>query len=404
VIGPPPRRFRQALVAGQMAISLVLLSAAGLLLRSLWNLENQPLGFRAERVVTADVTLGRAGYPGPAERLAFFERLEQRLRAIPGVAEAAVADSLPPEGNAMGAMMYGAIEVEGRPPFAGGSGGMVVGRTVTPRYFAALGIPMVRGREFTEEDRLAGHGTAILSETLARRLFAGESPLGQRMRPNRAAGWRTIVGVAANVKNGGLAQEGSPEYYEVRLHGAANVRAGATAIVRTAMPAGAAAGRLRVEIAALDPTLPAEIRGMQERIGRLAERPRFHAFLLGGFAAVGLLLAAIGLYGVMSLAVAQRSQEIGVRMAMGATPGAIARLVLRQAGAWTAAGAAAGAAGAYFAVRLLGQMLFRVTATDPATFAAAVAMLGAAAAVAAWLPSRRAARSSVAQIIASADR
>jgi predicted permease len=392
VLGPRHVRFRQWLVAGQIAMSLVLLSSAGLLLRSLWKLESEPLGLRPDHVITADLTLGRAAYPGAPQRLAFFESLEQRLRLLPGVTEVAIADSLPPEGNAMGAVMYGAIEIQGRPRFTAGTGGMVVSRTVTPRYFAALGIPMVKGRGFTEDDRLPGRSVVILSEALARRMFPGENVLGHQMRPSRIGEWRTVVGVAANVKNGGLAADGSPEYYEVRPHSAAAVRPGATAIVRTATPAGAAAEWTRAAIATLDGTLPTDVRTMEQRVDRLAERPRFNALLLGTFAGLGLLLAAIGLYGVISLVVTQRADEIGVRMAMGATPGSIARMVLRQAGAWTGAGAVAGAAGGYFAARLLRQMLFRVSANDPWTLVMAVATLACVAMAAAWIPSRRAAQ------------
>jgi predicted permease len=275
---------------------------------------------------------------------------------------------------------------------------MVVSRTVTPRYFPILGIPILQGRPFSEEDRLPGHNAVILSDALARRMFPGENPLGRQIQPGRTGEWRTIVGIAANVRNSGLAGKDDPEYYEVRHYGG-SVRAGTTILVRSLLSPSGAAGAVRAGVAALDPTLPVEIQSMEQRIGKLSERPRFNTLLLGIFAGLGLLLAAIGLYGVVSFLVAQRREEIGVRMAMGASPGAIARLVLRQAAAWTAAGAVAGAIGALFAVRLVEHLLFRVPATDPWTFAAALGVLGAVALAAAWVPSRRAARLDPMQVL-----
>jgi len=384
-------RFRQSLVAVQICVSLVLLAGAGLLLRSLWNLENQPLGIRAENVVTATVTLGRTAYPEPAQRLAIFEEMERRLRGIPGAADVALAESLPPAGNSMGSMLYAAIDVRGRPRFTNGTGGPVEWRWVTPRYFSVLGIPILQGRTFQEEDRDPSRNVVILSDTLARRMFPGENPLGQQIRPGRQGEWLTVVGVAANVKNNGLIERDHPEYYVPRKHSPVNVTAGATAIIRAATTPQAMARSVRAEIATLDATLPVTIETMEQRVGKFAERPRFNALLLAIFASLGVLLAAIGLYGVISFLVEQRTPEIGVRMALGATPGAIARMVLQQAAVWTTAGAALGVIGSLVAVRLLEHLLFQVSAKDPWTFAAAVAVLLGVAFAAAWIPSRRAA-------------
>jgi predicted permease len=385
-------RFRQFLVSAQIGLSLVLLAGAGLLMRSLWNLENQPLGIRTERLVTASVALGRTTYPRPAERLAFFEALEQRARAIPGVLEAAVADSVPPAAGANGSMLYAAIDVFGRPRFTDGTGGPVEWRSVTPEYFSVFGIPLLAGRRFTEEDRGTTANVVILSEALARRMFPGESAVGRQIRPGRAGEWLTVIGVAADVKNSGLAEATRPEYYVPRKH-AGNIGPGATLVARTASPPEAMAKALRAEIGAIDPTLPVKAETMAQRVGKLAEGPRFNALVLGIFAGIGLLLAAIGLYGVIAFLAAQRAQEIGIRMALGATPGAITRMMLRQAGLWTVGGAVAGAGAALVAVRLLERLLFGVTATDPLTLTGATAMLLAVALAAAWVPSRRAAQS-----------
>ena len=402
-VGTGRHLFRQVLVAVQLCVSLVLLAGAGLLLRSLWNLENQPLGMRTESTIAAEVTLGRALYPQPAERLAFFETLEQRLRRIPGVEDVALTESLPPLGNSMGSMLYAAIEVEGRPRFTDGTGGIVVSRSVTPRYFSVLRIPILQGRPFEEEDRDPHRKVIILSDALARRLFPGENPLGKRIRPGLRGDFLTVVGVAGNVKNSGLVERENPEYYVVRQHSPEGIPASAIALVRTRMRAEPMMvpmiGWMRAEIAALDATLPVGLETMEQHVGKLAERPRFNALLLGLFAGIGLLLAAIGLYGVISFLVTERSQEIGVRMALGATPREISRLVLGQAAAWIAAGALLGGVGSLFAVRLLEHMLFHVSAKDPWTLAAAVAMLMTVGLMAAWLPSRRAARVDPMQVL-----
>ena len=383
--------FRQTLVAAQISLSLILLAGAGLLLRSLWNLQNQPLGMHSEGVVTAAVSLGRNAYSSPARRLAFFEELEARLRRIPGVSEAALANWIPPEGRREAQMLYALLNVAGRPDDKGGTGGKVVWRSVTPRYFAALGIPILRGRGFQEEDRDPDRSVMILSDSLARRLFPGEDPLGKQVLPGKGP-WRTVVGVAGNVKNNGLIDRDAPEFYEVRKHSPTEIRLGATAIVRSGIDARQVARWVRAEVAAIDPGLPVEIAMLDQQVSRLAARPRFNAMLLGIFAALGVALAAIGLYGLISFSVAQRTQEIGVRMALGATPGGIVRLVLRHAAGWTAAGAAVGAAGALFVTRLLESMLFGVSAKDPWTLAAAVGVLFGAALAAAWIPARHAAR------------
>jgi predicted permease len=289
-------------------------------------------------------------------------------------------------------MLYAAIDVQGRPRFSEGTGGMVMWRSVTPRYFAALGIPVLRGRVFREDDRDPNQNVVILSNSLARRMFPGDDPLGKQIRPGRTGPWLTVIGVVGNVKNNGLVERDDPEYYEVRKHSGHDMQRSAVAIIRTGMDARATSGWVRAEVAALDPTLPVEIATLQQRVLRLAQGPRFNAVLLGIFAGIGLFLAAIGLYGVISYLVAQRNQEIGVRMALGATPGAIARLVLAHAASWTAVGALMGVVGALFATRLLTAMLYRVSAIDPPTMAAVVGLLAAVAGAAAWIPSRRAAR------------
>jgi predicted permease len=268
---------------------------------------------------------------------------------------------------------------------------MVTWRSVTPGYFAALGIPIPRGRGFDEGDRRPAENVVVISEALARRLFPGEEPLGRHLRFGFEGPWHSVIGVARDVKNAGLTAAGDPEYYVARKHSADDAWHYSTAILRTGFPPEAVAGWLR-EVAALDPTLPVAIETMSERVGHLRLRPMFNATLLGLFAGIGLLLAAIGVYGLLAFLVAERTAEFGVRMALGGTPGSILPLVLGKGMKLVGAGALAGLLASLAATRLLQSLLFGVAATDTATFAAVVLALGAAALLACYLPARRAMR------------
>jgi putative ABC transport system permease protein len=391
-VGARSHFFRQSLVAAQIAISVVLLAGAGLLLRSLWNLESQPLGMRTSGVLTATIALGPQAYPDQTRRTAFFDEWEEKLRHTPGVSDAALVNALPPLTNVTLSMLYNAIGVQGRPQDVNGTGGRVAWRAITPDYFAVLGIPIERGRAFREEDRGADQNVVILNNALAHRMFPHEDPIGKQIQPGRRGPWLNVIGVAGNVKNSGLVDDAGPEYYVARKHSGENVGRTATAIVRTTADFAGMARWLRAEVSAIDPTAPVTIETMQQHVGKLAERPRFNALLLGLFAATGLLLATIGLYGVVSFLVAQRTPEIGVRMALGATPSAISGLVFRHAARSAAAGAVAGSIASYFLVQLLSTMLFQVPAHDPWTVGAVLALLTAVVMLASWIPSRRAAR------------
>jgi putative ABC transport system permease protein len=389
--------LRSVLVSAQIAVSLMLLTGAGLLLRSLWKLENVPLGMESDRVVLAHFELGRQRYAAPASQTSFFENLEQRLGTLPGVEAIAISDSVPPIGGTRG-RPFSAIEIEGQLRMPEGTGGMVAWRYVTPSYFSALEIPIVRGRGFAESDRAPDAYAVIVSSTLARRLFPNGDALGKRILKSASGQWYTIVGVASDVTNGGPVLQADPEYYLVRktvadasLLGPDGWRS-ATVIARTGISAGLIANSLRSAVAAVDPTLPVEIETMSERLGEMEARPRFDAVLLSAFAGMGVLLAGIGLFGVMSFLVSQRTREIGVRMALGATPRDIVRWTLGHAARWTVAGLLAGLAGSFVVARLLRTLLFQVNGADPATLAAAMLFLICVSLLAAAIPSRRAAR------------
>jgi predicted permease len=389
--------LREWLCAGQIAISLVLLACAGMLLRSLWKIQSVPLGMETEHVITAEFVLGRQGYSEDTRQHEFLGELENRLGKIPGVGSFAISDSLPPSGGTRGRLLA-SIQVEGRPPFDKGTGGLITWRYVTPGYFATLGVPIVRGRAFDENDRAPGASAMILSQAFAQRLFPNGDAIGKRIK---TVEWATVVGVAADVKNLGPMQPSEPEYYILRKHiPDENSRIQepptgwrqAKVAIRTSVNPKVMAGWIKREFAALDPALPVTIGSMQRRVGRLVDRPRFNAFLLTLFAGMGVLLAAVGLYGVMAFLVAQRTAEIGVRMALGATPGAITKLVLSRAAAWTLAGVLAGLAGSLFATRALRSMLFEVEARDPWTFLVVLPVLLLIALGAAWIPTLRASR------------
>jgi len=393
--------LRQWLVVAQIAASMVLLTGAMLLERSFWKLEHEQLGIRADRTLTVSVTLGSYNYGTAEKRMAFFQELEKRLRFGPGVSEVAVSDSVPPEDFHIGAQRIEEIVVEGRPRVRESTGELVRFRRVSPDYFRTLDIPIVRGEGFTDAERRSQQHFAILSTKLAERLFPGQDPVGQRMQlgsNNAAPEWHTVVGVAADVKNGGLTGEELPEYYRLRRDQAEDWdccgRWGQTAvvIVRSSLPAEALSPWIRTQVAAIDPTVRADIATVQQRVSRLADGPRFQTILVGFFAASGLVLAVIGLYGVIAFLVAQRTQEIGVRMALGSTRGGIMRLVCAKSLPLIAWGTGLGLVAALGASRVLSSLLYGVGVRDPFTFVLVTLVLVAVAVAATLIPARSAAR------------
>lgn len=385
-------QLRQSLVVTQIAVSLILLASAGLLVRSFWNLLNQPLGMHVSSIVTATIALGEQRYPKPEQQMAFFQQLEARLRRLPGVKVLVMSDTLPP-GGWHHDQILASIRVAGRPLPAEGTGGLVAWRWVTPGYFSALNVPLLQGRAFREDDRSSNDHLIIVSQSLAELMFPRQNPIGQHLQPGLEGPWYTVVGVAKNVKNSGLTGEDEPEYYRLRRNRVedwADWRRGCTIILRTSALPGATAEWLRSEVAALDPTVPVEIATMQQHVNDLADRPRFESALFGLFALVGVLLAAIGIYGVISFMVTQRTQEIGVRMALGATRGDVLRLVTASGVRLVAIGGVAGLLASLLISRTLASLLFGISPDDPLTFVAVALLLVVVALVATWIPARRA--------------
>jgi len=384
--------LRQILVTVEVAVSLILLAGAGLLLGSLWKLETVALGMDTNRVITAGIDLAEYRYPDSAKQLAFFDQVEARLKQMPGAAALALSDTLPPSGGSQ-ATFLSSIEIPGHPKFRAGTGGMISYRYVTPGYFPALSIPVVSGRGFREQDRSPAERPVVLSEALAKKLFAsGEDPLGKSFRFGSQNEWRTIVGIAGDVRNNGLAAPPDPEFYIPWKNEPAGYFRSGHFVVQSAINPDVVAKWIRSEAAAIDPTVPVKIEGMKTRVGKLAERPRFTAVLLSLFAGIGVLLAGIGIYGVVGYLVAQQTREIGIRIALGATPRSILKMILLNMLRWTATGAALGLLGAWFCSRLLGSLLFEVRPHDPFLLGAALLVLIAVAFLAAWIPARKAMR------------
>jgi predicted permease len=382
--------LRRWLVIAQMAVSMVLLAGGALLAHSFWNIERQSLGMNAENIVTAAISLGQTSYPTQESQMAFFQRLERNLRYGPGITAFAISDSLPPGGFHRDSV-YASLRVEGRPALASGTGGTVAWRWVTPEYFRALQIPMVQGQGFTDEEISSSDRFVVLSQSLAGRVFPGENPLGQHLHLAGGALAEnnpsyTVVGVAADVKNGGLAGGEEPEYYRLRRQRAQDWDRSSVLILKTTLPPGATERWIRSQVASLDPTLPVDIKLLSERVDKMADRPRFEMFLVGFFAFTGLVLAVIGLYGAISYFVAQRTQEIGIRMAVGASRADILRLVLANALRLIVPGVFLGLVLALALSRVLSSLLFDVGPHDPATFAGATGLLILVALLATLIP------------------
>jgi predicted permease len=398
-------RLRFALVTTQIALTLALLGGSALLLRSLWNVLNVPLGFDAERVITLTAGLSQVRYPTVEQGAVFLEELLARARVMPGATSVALSDSPPPPLSS-GARFVG-WEIEGRPvePNAPPLGPIRV-RSVTPHYFETFRIPVLRGRAFQDAD-LAGEPTVALNESAERMLFAGESAVGRRLRlPAFPAlfgkpvprPWYIVVGVTADVRNGlALTDEPNAEiYFGVRPGrwagplAAFSAQGGSLSLRTTARPADAAAF-LRQIAADIDPRQLVTIKTSDEDLTTLTAQPRFVAWLLTAFAALALLLAGAGLYSVASYLVAQRRRDIGVRIAIGAAPRDVARQVVGEAGRWIVGGAVLGSVLGWMGTRAIQSQLYQVPPLDPWAWTGALIALALALLMAVFRPAYRAA-------------
>jgi hypothetical protein len=306
-----------------------------------------------------------------------------------------LSDTLPPAGGHQESILNN-LQVAGQTRSNSGTGGMVAWRWVTPEYFRALAIPILAGRDFTDEERLSSGHEIMVSQLLADLLFPGPSAaqqaLGQRVQPSPGGPWYTITGVVASVRNSGLAGANEPEYYRLSRNTPDDWRRSGVLILATSLPTQALAPWVRQQIARIDSTIPVEIQTMNERVGKLADGPRFEAALLAFFALTGLAMAVIGLYGLTSYIAQRRTQEIGVRMALGAGRANILRLIAWEGLRLILLGGVLGIAGAYGVTQVLKNLLFSVDPHDPVTFAAVAVLLALVALVATLIPARAATR------------
>jgi putative ABC transport system permease protein len=387
-------RLRNALVMAEIAFCVVLLTGAGLLIRSLEHLEKVNPGFRPDHVLTMQLTLPEKRYPdGQVGR--FYSQLIERLRALPGVRYAGVTRKAPLSPGVDASLNF---IVENRPVEASADQPRAKFRAVSADYFPALGIPLIRGRYFNRTDGEHTPGVVVINETLARRFWPNENPLGKRIKAGFDDSiWCTIVGIVADVKQAGLdaVANGETYYHYLQVPAALMnfVEGTMTVTMRTDADPLALAAPARAEVQKMDRDLAVyNVNSMQALVDGSLEQPRFRTTLLGTFAGVALLLAAIGLYGVIAFAVAQRTNELGVRMALGAQKSNILGLVLGQGAMLAAFGILIGLAASLGATRVISNLLFGVGAADPLTFLAAAALILAVALAASAIPALRAIR------------
>jgi putative ABC transport system permease protein len=382
--------LRRSLVTAQIAISIILLSGAALLLRSFTKIEEQNLGMQTGGVLTVKVALPWWRYNTNEKVMDFYLRLESSLRRLPGTRAVGMTDSIPP-GGWQSEFRYSDLAVQGKQRGVPGTGGSVVGRSVTPDYFRALNIPIVRGRNFADQDRTEDELEVILSRLLAERLFPGEEPIGKRFLSDSVRGRGAIVvGVSDNVKNSGLTEQSDPEMYTLRRSVSGDWGGGnhLMVIVDSAMPVAAIEPWVRSDVSSIDHTIPVELEPLNQSLNRLADRPRFETTLLGFFALTGLVLAVVGLYGLVAFMTTQRTHEIGVRMALGTTRGDILRLIVNDGLRMVVAGGAVGLAAALALAHVLRALLYQTSAYDTLAFVAVSAVLCVVAGAAVLLPAR----------------
>jgi putative ABC transport system permease protein len=370
-----------------VAVSFLLLIGAGLLINSFIHLRNLDPGFNPDHVLTAKVELSERKYPTKEKRSAFFQEVVRRVQTQPGVQSVGVGNNLPLtyDGDSF------AIGVEGRPDPPFDQRPDVVLRVVGPGYFNTMQIPLVKGRDFTDDDRDEAASVVVISEKTAARYWPGQDPIGKRLKPGSAAEdtpWRTVIGVVKDVRQNDFIKQPKPQMYW-SYHQVQDFPPNAL-VVRTQVAPLSLAASVRNVVWSVDKDQPvSEIRTMSDIVSQAVARQRFSMLLLGLFAGLALLLAAVGIYGVMSYSVAQRTREIGIRMALGAQKRDVLGMTLRHGLQLVAIGVVIGIAGAVGLTRLMASLLFGVSATDPGTFAAITIILAGVTLLASYIPAMR---------------
>jgi predicted permease len=388
-VGARGRGARDILVILEVAAALVLLIGAGLMIQTLARLRSVDVGFRSDHLLTLRTQLPRAKYSQPASRLAYFDRVIDQIRALPGVEHAAYASMLPFEsiGNTNG------FQVEGI-PYDPNAGEDALFRVGTNEYLQTLGVKLIEGRLYSASDGADTQPVIIVNETFARRFWPKETALGHRVSFDwRPPVWRTIIGVVADVQERGYAIDMKPGIYLPYVQIQNSWAIPEVLVVRTKGDPTGLASAARTVIAGIDPEQPvSQVQTMDQIIDLTLTNRQEQMTLLGAFAALALLLAAIGLYGVLSYMVTQRKREIGLRMALGASASEVVRIVVTQGLTLTGVGLGIGLAAAWAATRAMKGLLYGVGATDPATYASVAGLLALIGLAACWIPARRAAR------------
>jgi putative ABC transport system permease protein len=392
--GGSRQRFRNALVVVEMALAVVLLVGAGLTLRSLWSLQRVPIGFDPANVLTMRLSLPQTSYAQPEQVVDFYRRLLDRVRQLPGVRVAGAARLLP-LGSTIGDFGL-AVEGYSPPPGTSAKGDWQI---VTDGYLEAMGERLVRGRPITAADTSDTQLVALVNEELARRYWSGRDPIGGRLRiggGNQQRPWVTVVGVVADVRHNGLTEVVKEKFYvpHTQWHkSVGNPIRGMSLVVKTEIDPASLVAPIRQEVHSLDPNLPiANVRTMSEVVDATLSSPRFTGVLLATFAAIALVLSAIGVYGVLSYLVSRRTREIGIRLAIGAGRGEVLRMVLANGLILALLGIAAGLAVAFAVTRFMRSLLHGVSPFDPLTFAVVGGVLTAVAILSSLVPAWRATR------------
>jgi len=388
-VGRSQQRLGRGLVIAEVALAVVIVIGAALLMRSFWLLRSADPGFESDRVLAVDLGIPASRYT-PDATVTFYTELVQHMRGLPGVQVAGAISELPP---VAGGYNWD-IAIDGRPLPPGQAAPSPNVRAVVGDYFRALSIPLVRGRLFGASDVRGAPPVVVINETAARTIWPNVDPIGQRIRFGRELPWITVIGVARDVRSVGLADAVPPEVYLVHEQmpaAAGGAERAMYVVLKTAGNPLSLANQARSVVRQQDPLVAITgIRTLDDIVNASIARPRFTMLLLGVFGGVALALATVGIYGIMSYAVKRRTREIGIRMAMGARPTDVLHLVVRQGMTLAMAGLFVGVIGAVLATRLMGSLLYGVSATDPLTFVAIIALLTGIAFFASWIPARRA--------------
>ena len=381
------QRVRAILVVAEVALAMMLLAGAGLMINSFVRFSRIHPGFEPEQLVTFDFSLSGGAYAEDSQRISLVRQLRDRVQAKPGIGSVATVHGLP-----FGTMLNAAVGaiIDGRPESESRARARAALRVVSSDYFRTMGVPLLAGRAFSDElDTLNSPPALIINETFARKYFPGEDPVGRRIQLfTLSSNWHEIVGVIKDVKLTGLDAPATPEVYQSDLQSGVWMF---SLVVRSTLPLREIEKRVRAEAAALDKELPTfNVRTMEQAISTSVAPRRFIMMLIGLFAALALMLTAVGIYGVVSFSVSQQTREIGIRIALGAPRRTVLGHVLRQGTVVALVGIAIGLAGSFGLTRLIANQLFGLSATDPTTFVIVATLLMLVTLTACYLPARRA--------------